>query len=148
MATDMTRDSSTDVTNPSYGFGRTLNLTVEEAITRVTEALKAEGFGVLTTIDVQATLKAKLGIELTPYVILGACNPPLAHRAITADPNVGLLLPCNVIVRALPDVAGQPQSRVEVVDPISMMGIVQNSELANVASEARTKLERVVAALA
>lgn len=148
MATDMTRDSSTDVTNPSYGFGRTLNLTVEEAITRVTEALKAEGFGVLTTIDVQATLKAKLGIELTPYVILGACNPPLAHRAITADPNVGLLLPCNVIVRALPDVAGQPQSRVEVVDPISMMGIVQNSELASVASEARTKLERVVAALA
>jgi uncharacterized protein (DUF302 family) len=83
-----------------------------------------------------------------PYVILGACNPPLAHRAISADPNIGLLLPCNVIVRELPNAGDQPRSRVEAVDPISMMGIVQNPELAAVASEARARLERVVASLA
>jgi uncharacterized protein (DUF302 family) len=148
MTTDATSATTNDVTSPAYGFGRTLNLSVEDAIARVTEALKTEGFGVLTTIDVQATLKAKLGIEQAPYVILGACNPPLAHRAITADPNVGLLLPCNVVVRALPDVDQQPRARVEVADPISMMGIVQNSDLAAVAAEARAKLERVVAALA
>jgi uncharacterized protein (DUF302 family) len=137
-----------DATSPSYGFGRTLNMSVDEAINRVTEALKAEGFGVLTSIDVQATLKAKLGIEQSPYVILGACNPPLAHRALTADPNVGLMLPCNVVVRALPDVDQQPRARVEIADPVSMMGIVQNADLAGVASEARAKLERVAAALA
>lgn len=148
MTSDMTQGAATDVTSPTYGFGLTLNLTVVEAIARVTEALKTEGFGILTTIDVQATLKAKLGIEQAPYVILGACNPQLAHRAITADPNVGLLLPCNVVVRALPDLAGQPQSRVEVADPISMMSIVQNPDLTSVATEARSKLERVVASLA
>lgn len=148
MTSDMTQGAATDVTSPTYGFGLTLNLTVVEAIARVTEALKTEGFGVLTTIDVQATLKAKLGIEQAPYVILGACNPQLAHRAITADPNVGLLLPCNVVVRALPDLAGQPQSRVEVADPISMMSIVQNPDLTSVATEARSKLEHVVASLA
>lgn len=148
MTSDMTQGAATDVTSPTYGFGLTLNLTVVEAIARVTEALKTEGFGILTTIDVQATLKAKLGIEQAPYVILGACNPQLAHRAITADPNVGLLLPCNVVVRALPDLAGQPQSRVEVADPISMMSIVQNPDLTSVATEARSKLEHVVASLA
>lgn len=148
MTSDMSQGATTDVTSPTYGFGLTLNLTVVEAIARVTEALKTEGFGVLTTIDVQATLKAKLGIEQAPYVILGACNPQLAHRSITADPNVGLLLPCNVVVRALPDLAGHPQSRVEVADPISMMSIVQNPDLTSVATEARSKLERVVASLA
>ena len=148
MTTNATSGTTSDETSPAYGFGLTLNMSVEDAIARVTEALKTEGFGVLTTIDVQATLKAKLGIEQTPYVILGACNPPLAHRAITADPNVGLLLPCNVVVRALPDADQQPRARVEVADPISMMGIVQNSELGAVAAEARAKLERVVAALA
>jgi uncharacterized protein (DUF302 family) len=147
MATDSAQTSS-DVTSPTYGFGRTLNLSVEDAITRVTEALKAEGFGVLTSIDVQATLKAKLGIEQAPYVILGACNPPLAHRAISADPNVGLLLPCNVVVRALPDVDQHPRSRVEAADPVSMMSIVENPDLASVANEARSKLERVIASLA
>ncbi len=139
---------TSDVTSPSYGFGRTLSLSVEDAVARVTEALKAEGFGVLTSIDVQATLKAKLGVEQEPYIILGACNPPLAHRAITADPNVGLMLPCNVVVRALPDVEHQPRARVEIADPISMMTIVQNPDLTSVATEARAKLERVVAALA
>ncbi len=139
---------TSDVTSPSYGFGRTLNLSVEDAVARVTEALKAEGFGVLTSIDVQETLKAKLGVEQEPYIILGACNPPLAHRAITADPNVGLMLPCNVVVRALPEVDHQPRSRVEVADPISMMAIVQNPDLSSVATEARAKLERAVSSLA
>lgn len=148
MTPDAAVPPTSEVSNPTYGFGQTLNLNVEDAIARVTEALKTEGFGVLTTIDVQATLRAKLGVEVTPYVILGACNPSLAHRAITADPNVGLLLPCNVVVRALPDSDHQPRSRVEVVDPISMMGIVPSSDLTDVASEARAKLERVVAALA
>lgn len=147
MATNSAQTPS-DVTSPIYGFGRTLNLSVEDAITRVTEALKVEGFGVLTSIDVQATLKAKLGIEQAPYVILGACNPPLAHRAISADPNVGLLLPCNIVVRALPDVDQQPRSRVEAADPVSMMSIVENPDLASVADEARAKLVRVIAALA
>ncbi len=147
MSTDATPSAASDITSPSYGFGRTLNLSVEEAVARVTEALKTEGFGVLTSIDVQMTLKAKLGIEQEPYVILGACNPPLAHRAITADPNVGLLLPCNVVVRALPAVDQQPRSRVEVADPVSMMAIVQNPELASVAAEARARLERAIAAL-
>lgn len=134
--------------SPSYGFGRTLDTNVEGAITRVTEALKTEGFGVLTTIDVQATLKAKLGVEQEPYVILGACNPPLAHRALNADANAGLLLPCNIVVRALPTINGQSQSRVEIADPVAMLAIMRAPGLDDMASEARAKLERVAAALA
>ena len=132
----------------SYGFGRTLDTNVEGAITRVTQALKTEGFGVLTTIDVQATLKAKLGVEQEPYVILGACNPPLAHRALNADANAGLLLPCNIVVRALPSINGQSQSRVEIADPVAMLAIMRAPGLDDMASEARAKLERVAAALA
>lgn len=132
----------------SYGFGRTLDTNVEGAITRVTQALKTEGFGVLTTIDVQATLKAKLGVEQEPYVILGACNPSLAHRALNADANAGLLLPCNIVVRALPTFNGQPQSRVEIADPVAMLAIMRAPGLDDMASEARAKLERVAAALA
>ena len=135
------------LTSPTYGFGRTLTLSYDDTVARVTDALKAEGFGVLTAIDVKATMKAKLDVDFAQYAILGACNPPLAHRALTADPNVGLLLPCNVVVRALPDEAGQPRTRVEVADPISMMNIVRNDELNAVAQDARARLERVVAAL-
>ncbi|HEU5344525.1 MAG TPA: DUF302 domain-containing protein [Ktedonobacterales bacterium] len=136
-----------DAISPTYGFGRTLAAGFDDAIARVTEALKVEGFGVLTTIDVRATMKAKLDAEFPPYVILGACNPPLAHRALTTDPDVGLLLPCNVVVRALPTREGQPQTRVEVVDPESMLAVASSPDLEAVAREARARLERVVAAL-
>lgn len=147
MSSETTTTPSGAGASPAYGFGRTLALSYDDAVARVTEALKTEGFGVLTSIDVKATMKAKLDVDFPPYAILGACNPPLAHRSLTADPNVGLLLPCNVVVRALADEAGQPRTRVEVADPISMMNIVRNDELNAVAADARARLERVVAAL-
>lgn len=125
-----------------YGFGTTLDVSYEEAIPLVKAALKAEGFGVLTEIDVKQTLKEKLGVEVTPYIILGACNPPLAHRALTAEPEIGLLLPCNVVVRSEGD-----HTRVEVADPKAMLGIVGNPELDTVAAEAKQRLQRAVAAL-
>ena len=126
----------------AYGFGTSLPTSYEDAIARVREVLKAEGFGVLTEIDVKKTLKEKIDVDSDPYIILGACNPHLAHRALTADTNIGLLLPCNVVVRA--EGSG---SRVEFVDPIAMMGVVQNEPLQQVAIEAREKLQRALAAL-
>ena len=126
-----------------YGFGIDLQMPYEQAIAAVNGALKAEGFGVLTTIDVQRTLREKLGAEMEPYTILGACNPPLAHRALSADREIGLLLPCNVVVRAT-----ETGSRVDIVDPQAMMGIVGNDTLNDVASEARQKLRNVAAQLA
>jgi len=126
----------------SYGFGTTLPVPYEEAIPRVKEALKAEGFGVLTEIDVRRTLREKLGAEMEPYIILGACNPSLAHRALEQEPDIGLLLPCNVVVRT----EGQG-SRVEVADPQVMLGIVGNKELNAVAEEAQKRLQRVVVSL-
>jgi len=128
--------------NTTYGFGTTLQISYEEAIPRVNEALQAEGFGVLTEIDVRRTLHEKLGTEMEPYVILGACNPPLAHRALQQEPEIGLLLPCNVVVRA----EGRG-SRVEVADPQAMLGIVGNEELNAVAKEAKQRLQRVVESL-
>ena len=125
-----------------YGFGTTLPIPYEEAIPRVKEALKAEGFGVLTEIDVRRTMREKLGAEMEPYIILGACNPPLAHRALKQEPDIGLLLPCNVVVRA----EGKG-SRVEFADPQAMLGIVGNEELNAVAGEAKKRLLRVVALL-
>ncbi len=119
-----------------------LDMPYEEALERVTQALKSEGFGVLTRIDVKATLKEKLGKDIRPYVILGACNPPLAHRALTADPVVGLMLPCNVTVEAVE----QDTSIVRIANPLAMMMVGQlaeSAELARVAQEAREKLERV-----
>lgn len=122
-----------------YGFGCTLADPIDEAVRKTTEALKSEGFGVLTTIDVQATVKAKLGVERKPYIILGACNPHLAHRALQAEPELGLLLPCNVIIYE--DETGV--SRVSIIDPKQMMGMVQNDELTAVAMEAEERLQRV-----
>ncbi len=125
-----------------YGFGTTLPVPYEEAIPRVKEALKAEGFGVLTEIDVRQTLREKLGAEMEPYIILGACNPPLSHRALEQERDIGLLLPCNVVVRAEGN-----GSRVEVADPQAMLGIVGNEKLNAVAEEAKRRLLRVVASL-
>lgn len=130
------------MTTASYGFGTRLDLPYEEAVPRVKEALKAEGFGVLTEIDVRKTMREKLGVEMEPYLILGACNPPLAHRALEQEPDIGLLLPCNVVVRA--DITG---SRVDIADPQSMLGIVGNTTIKAVADEAKQRLQRVIAAL-
>ncbi|GAB4448979.1 MAG: DUF302 domain-containing protein [Anaerolineales bacterium] len=125
------------------GFSVHLKTDFESALQRVTEALKAEGFGVLTEIDVKETMKKKLGVDFRPYKILGACNPPLAHRALSAAPEVGLLLPCNVTVSQ----EGEGLVNVSIVDPLSMLGIVKHPELEAVAQEARAKLERVATSL-
>ena len=125
-----------------YGFHVTVDGPLDAALTRVTDALKNEGFGVLTEINVQATLKAKLDVDVPGYRILGACNPSLAHRALQADSDIGLLLPCNVVVRDLGD-------RVDVafMDPAAVMQMVDNDEVSAVAGEAREKLLRVRDAL-
>jgi uncharacterized protein (DUF302 family) len=128
----------------SYGFHCVLhNVGFDQAVTRVTEALKAEGFGVLTDIDVQATMKSKLGIDIPRYRILGACNPPLAHRALVAEPDIGLLLPCNVVVRE------ETEDRLVVgfMDPVAIMQMTSHLEVAKVAQEVRQRLERVRSAL-
>jgi len=131
----------------AYGFGTTINAPFEDAVTLTTEALKAEGFGVLTTIDVQAVMKAKLQQGFERYVILGACNAPLAHRALEAEHSVGLLLPCNVVLHEAHEGDPATSTRVEIADPLAMLGIVQNPALHEVAVEARARLERVIAAL-
>jgi len=120
------------------------NIGFGTAIEKVTAALKVEGFGVLTDIDVKETFRKKLDVDVPPYRILGACNPSLAYRALSSVPDVGLLLPCNVIVRELPN----GEIEVGLIDPLIMMGVLSENEvLQSVAEEARTRLERVAAAL-
>lgn len=126
-----------------YGFGKTVPLKFEQAVDAVTKALKTEGFGVLSDIDVQSTLKTKLGTDMPPYRILGACNPPLAHRALTAEPAIGLLLPCNVVVRQ--DNSGTVH--VEFMDPNAVLTLVDNPSVQDLAKEVRERLDRVLAAL-
>ena len=126
----------------TLGFQSKLNLSYEKALEKVTEALKAEGFGVLTSIDVKETMKKKLDVDFRKYSILGVCNPPLAHRALTARPEVGLLLPCNVIIYEEGD-----GTVVNIIDPLSMTDFIQDPALDPVAAEARQRLQRVSAAI-
>ena len=131
------------MTTPSdLGFGLRLDLPYESAVEKVTEALKVEGFGILTEIDVKATLKKKLDVDFRRYIILGACNPPLAHRALSTETEIGLLMPCNVIVYEDGD-----GSVVSIADPNAMVQMTGNVGLEGVAAEARGKLEKVVEAL-
>ncbi|BAV33257.1 ABC transporter ATP-binding protein [Sulfuricaulis limicola] len=126
-----------------YGFGKTVKLGFDTAVERVTQELQKEGFGVLTDIDVAATLKKKLNQKMPPYRILGACNPPLAHRALAAEPSIGLLLPCNVVVRQ--DETGAVL--VEIMDPNAVLDLVDKPAIAELAREVRQKLERVLQAV-
>ncbi len=132
-----------DTTQTRIGTTLQIKSDFDSALARVTEALKAEGFGVLTEIDVKETMKKKLNVDFRPYKILGACNPPLAHRALTAAPEVGLLLPCNVTVSQV----GDGVVEVGLVDPLAMLGVVRNPALEPVAQEARARLDRVAASL-
>jgi uncharacterized protein (DUF302 family) len=131
------------VTQACCSFSRTLSLTYDQAVERVKEALKSEGFGVLTEIDVKSTLKEKIDVDFEPYVILGACNPTLAHRALSVDREVGVLLPCNVVVQQ----CGESRSRIMVMDPMAALGLIDNDEVAEVAKEARQRLERALLAV-
>jgi len=137
--------SNDSVERRDYGYFRTFDdLDYDAAIARVTEALKAEGFGILTEIDVKATLKKKLDVDFRPYRILGACNPPLAHKALGEEIDIGLLLPCNVVVYQGED---EGTSVISVIDPVVQLGVADREELAPVAEEVRERMKRALATL-
>ena len=123
-----------------YGFSKTVDLSFEQTIEKVTEELKKEGFGVLTTIDVKDTLKKKIDVDFKKYTILGACNPPIAHKALQTEEELGLLLPCNVIVYEKDN-----QTNVSMFDPMLMTNIVDNEQMEPIAKEVKEKLQRVLA---
>ena len=125
-----------------YAFGKTIDTGFDQAIDKVTQALAKEGFGVLSDIDVAGTLKKKLGLDVPAYRILGACNPQFAHRALAAEPEIGTLLPCNVVVRK-----DGTKIRIDIMDPLAVMQLVGKPEVATIATEVRGKLERVLAAV-
>ena len=127
----------------TYHFSKTLRLPFEAAITRVTEVLKREGFGILTEIDVQQTLKKKLDVDFRPYRILGACNPPLAYQALQAEDKIGTMLPCNVVVQDL----GNGMVEVSAVDPVASMAAIENLKLGTVAKTVQAKLKKVIDSL-
>lgn len=124
----------------NYYFSKTLKTSFDEAVKRVTEELKKEGFGVLTEIDVKATLKKKLDVDFRNYRILGACNPPFAYKALQAEDKIGLMLPCNVIVQEMEG----GEIEVSTIDPIASMQAIDNPELRSVAEDVREKLKRVI----
>lgn len=124
----------------SYHFSKTVNFSFEEAIEKTTEALKQEGFGVLTEIDIKATLKNKLDVDFRKYHILGACNPPNAYKALLAEGHIGLMLPCNVIVQEHEDESVE----VSAVDPVASMQAIENKELADVATNVRDMLKKAI----
>lgn len=126
-----------------YGFGKTVSYPFNVAIERVKKELETEGFGTITEIDVAATLKKKLNQEMPPYLILGACNPQFAHRALEIDSSIGLLLPCNVVLR----VDGNDKVNVEIMDPNAVLNLVEQPEIDIIAKEVRKRLERVLEAL-
>ena len=131
------------MSSTNYTFGKNLNTDFDQAIELVKQALSEEGFGVLTEIDVAATMKKKLDLDMKPYRILGACNPNFAHQAIEVNPSIGSLLPCNVVVRTNED----DSVYVEFMDPESVLGIVNNPDITKIGTEVKTKLERVMNAL-
>ncbi len=126
----------------TYGFSKTVNLTYDQAVEKVTEELKKEGFGVLTTIDVKETLKKKLDVDFKKYIILGACNPPFAHKALQAEEEIGLLLPCNVIVYEKEGGTG-----ISVFDPMVMLKVLENDKMKPIADEVQSRLKRVFEAM-
>jgi len=131
-------------TDTPYGLSTRLDLPYDEAVARVRDALAAEGFGVLTEIDVKSTFKEKLDVDFRPYIILGACNPPLAHQALSAEADIGLLLPCNVIVYQADD---PDESVVAAIDPIVQLGVTGNDEVVQLAEEVKSRLVRVLEAI-
>ncbi len=128
-------------TNTAYGMKKTVALPYEQAVEKVRGALKDQGFGVLTEIDIKAKLKEKIGVDFKRYMILGACNPPLAHKALLAEPDIGLLLPCNVIIYEITD----DESVVAAADPEAMMQVTSNDNLRTVAEDAKKRLKDALA---